>query len=212
MPLLPGKTTPDPELKFGDGGADIIGPPPKISPPRVTAAPAPAPSYSTPQYSQPPAPAAPAPVAAPAAPSAAEQAQTDTTQQMLEAALRAIEAEYGMTAEQLLTSESDVGRQYRLLMAESQRQGMQAQQAVQAGALDRGIVQSGIYADDTARTQAQYAEQQAAYEAHRQNQLAMLASQQASLPAQEAAARAAAAQQAAQAGLDLDVIKAAGGI
>lgn len=141
----------------------------------------------------------------------AAQQGSDTTRAMLEATLAAIEAETGLTMEQLITDESDIGRQYRFLLAQARREGIRAQEAVQAGALDRGILQSGIYAEDTARLQQQVAEQASSLEAEKAQQLGALRTQQALLPAQASAAQAAAAQQAAAAGLDLDVIKALAG-
>lgn len=215
MPLLPGKTTPDPQLTKT---------PPTTPPRKVLPADArPAVGTGTTGYSTTGSfsgsnsggssayvgPEATGSTTAPDTSQGNASAQgSDSTRAMLEAALRAIEAEYGLTSAQLLTDESDIGRQYRLLLAESQRMGMQAGEQLQAGALDRGIVQSGIFADQAAQLQAQLAEQRAAYASDRDAQLARLTAQQAALPAQQAAAEAAAAQQAASAGLDLDIIKA----
>lgn len=154
---------------------------------------------------------APAPTAPNTTQGDATKQGSDTTRAMLEATLAAIEAETGLTMEQLITDESDIGRQYRFLLAQARREGVRAQEAVQAGALDRGILQSGIYAEDTARLQQQVAEQTSSLEADRAAQLGALRTEQALLPAQASAAQAAAAQQAAAAGLDLDVIKALAG-
>lgn len=136
------------------------------------------------------------------------KAASDSTADMLAAVLRSIEAEYGLSAEQLMADESEIGRTYRLLVAEQQRKGLMAREALQGQMLDRGIVQSGIYVDEVGRQEAAQSEAVAALQAEEQARLARIAATQASLPAQEAAARAAAAQQAAAAGLDLDVIKA----
>lgn len=167
---------------------------------------------TTPNYTPPSTPS-PAPAAAPAAQAAPTGGQ-ETIADMLTKAISAIEAEYGMTREQLLSDESEIGRQYRLLVAEAQRQGVDAARALESSVLDRGLVQSGIYADQAAQLQQAQAEQVAALRAQEAAALGDLAAQRAALPAQQAAAQAAAAQQAAQAGLDLDLVKAAasGGI
>lgn len=147
--------------------------------------------------------------ATPAAGAAAKKGtQPDLTADMLKATMAAIAAEYGMTEQQLMAEEGEVGRQYRLLFAEAQRKELESQSALQAGMVDRGIARSGIFADEAAKQQAMFAEQRAAWEAQKAAQLQQIASQEAVLPAQRAAAEAAAAQAAAAAGLDLDLIKA----
>lgn len=211
MAILPGKTTPDPQLTKTPP-PPTVRPPVKVMPADASYTPQSGTGGTTPNSYTNASMGTSSTTDTPAATSPAQgDASTqgsDSVQAMLEATLRAIEAEYGLTQEQLLTDESDVGRQYRLLLAQSQRAGVQAQQQLQAGALDRGIVQSGIFADQAAKLQAQLSEQGAAYAADRDAQLARIAAERAALPAQQAAAEAAAAQQAAAAGLDLDIIKA----
>lgn len=145
------------------------------------------------------------------APAAAgsQNAGQDLTAESLNAMLAAIEAQYGLTSEQLLLDESDIGRQYRLIAMEAQRAGAQARDSLAANAVDRGILRSGIYADQAGQLEAQLAEQAAARQAEEQRKLAEIEAQRAALGAQQAADEAAAAQQAAALGLDLDLVKAA---
>lgn len=138
-----------------------------------------------------------------------QDAGQDLTAESLTAMLAAIEAQYGLTAEQLMLEESDIGRQYRLIAMEAQRAGAQARDSLAAGAVDRGILRSGIYADQAGKLEATLAEQAAARQAEEQRRLAEIEAQRAALGAQQAADEAAAAQQAAALGLDLDLVKAA---
>lgn len=105
----------------------------------------------------------PAPTA-PTGPGAAEEGATPGTfggytEAEIEAALQGIEAEFGMTREQLLQDKSMIGAQYRLLMARMNRARIQAQQAATSDAVSRGIYRSGILGENIADVEQQFTEE-----------------------------------------------------
>lgn len=96
----------------------------------------------------------------------------------IEAAITAIEAQFGLTKEQLLADESEVGRTYRQLIASVNRAREASIEAVLGNALDRGIVRSGIFASNvteveqlTAESVADLSAQQSAQQGQIQNAL-----------------------------------------
>ena len=112
---------------------------------------------------------APAPAPAPATPPAEAAAPEDTTPDIdiaaIQAAITAIEAQFGLTREQLLADESEIGRTYRLLIAQANRANEVQQEAVLGNALERGILHSGIFAENVAEQEALTAEAVASFAA-----------------------------------------------
>jgi len=98
----------------------------------------------------------------------------------IEAAIAAIEAQFGLTREQLLADQSELGRQYRQLIVQASRAREASIEAVLGNALDRGIVRSGIFAENVTEVEQLNAEQlgdisssQAASDASTQNAIAV---------------------------------------
>lgn len=109
----------------------------------------------------------------------------------IEAALAAIEAEFGLTREQLLGDQTMIGAQYRLLTAQLARQQAKALEGAEAGALQRGLFRSGIFAAEAGDIGQQFGEAQAQAAQQKQSQELQISNQLATLGAAEAAAKAA---------------------
>lgn len=143
---------------------------------------------------------APAPAPAPAPADAAEatgtpEGESDAlakfTEEDIAAALAEIEAEFGLTQAELMADQTMVGAQYRLLYAQLGRQRERALQGAEAGALQRGLFHSGIYAQEVGEISGEYAEARAQYLKDQQAKEAAIASQLATMPAEMAAQKAA---------------------
>lgn len=113
------------------------------------------------------------------------------TEQEIEAALAALEAQYGMTREQLLMDQTQLGAQARLLMARMERQRQLGVQAAESDAVGRGIYRSGILGENIQGIENQYQEgvaqaeqQRLAQEQAIQTQLQFLQQQKAAEAAQ----------------------------
>jgi hypothetical protein len=115
----------------------------------------------------------------------------DLTEEQIGAAMAAIEAQYGMTREQLLADKSMAGLAYQRLTSELTRARAAAGEVAEAGALQRGILQSGIYADQQGNLAQQFAEQRAAAQAERQQRITAINQSLAQLKAQQEAEKAA---------------------
>lgn len=113
------------------------------------------------------------------------------TEQDIAAALAAIEAEFGLTREELLRDQTMIGAQYRLLTAQLARQRSRALEGAEAGALQRGLFRSGIFASEVGEIGQQFAEVEAEQSAAKQAQQAELQAQIEALEAQKEAAKAA---------------------
>lgn len=152
-------------VSYGMAGAAIGA----ASPPTT---PTPAPVTAPPTVTQPP----PAPVVRPEVkplPKIADTEQpmdktsgvgdrlTGFTEADITASLAAIEAEYGLTREELLRDQSYIGAQYRLLTAQLARQRQLALEGAEAGALQRGLFRSGIFAEEAGKVQQSFADAQA---------------------------------------------------
>lgn len=83
------------------------------------------------------------------------------TEADISASLAAIEAEYGLTREELLRDQTMIGAQYRLLTAQLSRQRQLALEGAEAGALQRGLFRSGIFAAEAGQVEGQFGEAQA---------------------------------------------------
>lgn len=113
------------------------------------------------------------------------------TEAEIEAALAALEAQYGMTREQLLMDQTQLGAQARLLMARMERQRQLGVQAAESDAVGRGIYRSGILGENVQGIENQYQESVAQAEQQRlaqeqaiQTQLQFLQQQKAAEAAQ----------------------------
>jgi hypothetical protein len=132
----------------------------------------------------------------------------DLDLQAIEATIAAIEAQTGLTREQLLASQDDIGRQYRFLVAQARRAQEVALEGVANAAIERGIFRSGIAAQGFADTNQQFTEQIAQLNAAQAQETAGIDAQLAALP-QQAAAQAAQARAAnANTVLDVDLLRA----
>jgi hypothetical protein len=124
------------------------------------------------------------------------------------ATIAAIEAETGLTREQLLVDRTDKGRQYRFLVAQQQRARGLALEDVENAALERGLFRSGIAAEDVAQTEATFAEQIAALQAQQASEQAAIDAQVAALPQAEAARIAQAVAQNQNEVLNVELLRA----
>lgn len=132
----------------------------------------------------------------------------DLNSSALDSALAAIEAQFGLTREQLLADQSAVGQEYQLLFAQAQQaRGRGLEQAEQSG-VERGIAQSGIAAETIADTASAFDEQLAQLELNRSTTQESISSQLASLDLQESLQRQEAQRIAAMRALDDEVLQA----
>jgi hypothetical protein len=172
----------------------IYGGEPTLSAPTTTAA-APASTPTTVAAADPVQADAPAEVAAPTTTETAvddyqQSALARFTAADIEAALAAIEAEFGLTREQLIGDQTMIGAQYRLLTAQLARQQARALEGAEAGALQRGLFRSGIFAAEVGDIGQEFGEQQAKFAAEKQSKDLAITSRLATLGAEEAAAKA----------------------
>jgi hypothetical protein len=101
-----------------------------------------------------------------------------------------IEAEFGLTRAQLLADQTTIGAQYRLLEGQLARQRQLSLQGAEAGALQRGVFRSGIYAKEYSDVAGQFAEQQAQLAQQQSSEEGQLAAELATLDARKAAEQA----------------------
>lgn len=135
-----------------------------------------------------------------------------TSADALDLAIAAIEAQYGLTKEQLLADKSAVGQTYRQLVFQARRQRtLEARQAL-LGSVERGITRSGITAQEQTDLRQRWAEQLALLQTQKNSQLGQIQSQLAGINQAKAADIAAATAADAQAQLELDQLKAVLGI
>lgn len=181
----PRPTAPTPILgNTGPGGATapVMGvkpaaaPAPSITSPPRTAAPTPVPA-AAPQV---PPPAAPPPgggaqlqgagggqvPAAGGAEGTGNPAYDDSQYRAqreaeLTSALRAMESQFNLSREQLLADQTEAGDQYRFILSALQRSKEEAIANAQSGALQRGVLRSGIYLGDEAKVNQEFASQEA---------------------------------------------------
>lgn len=125
----------------------------------------------------------------------------------LESALLAIEAQFGLTREQLLAERSAVGDEYRYLAAQAERAREFAKESAVQGAQERGIGRSGIAVEAVSDVEQQYADQFAQLEANRTSQFEGIDSQLAGLEQQEELARLEQERASEQALLDLEIMQ-----
>lgn len=92
---------------------------------------------------------------------AAEAAYAAQRQAELESALRALESQFNLSREELLADQTEAGDQYRFIMSALQRSREDALMGVQSGALQRGILRSGIYQTEEAKVNQDFAAQEA---------------------------------------------------
>lgn len=108
------------------------------------------------------------------------------TEDDIAAALAAIEAEFGLTREELLRDQTLIGAQYRLLTAQLARQREKALGQAEAGALQRGLFRSGIFAAEVGDIAQQFGEAQAEAQTQYQAQNLNFESQLEALDAEKA--------------------------
>ncbi len=89
--------------------------------------------------------------------------------------LAGLEAQYGLNREQLLAGEGEVANLYRFIVANLEAARTQAVGGVQEGHIRRGILRSGIAAENQARVENAFAQQQAQAAADRDQRLAQVA-------------------------------------
>lgn len=121
-----------------------------------------------------------APGAAAGAPAAVEgpgDAFQGFTEADIAAAMQQIEAEYGLSREELLRDQTMIGAQYRLLQTQLARQRQQALEGAEAGALQRGLFRSGIYAKEYGQVSQTYTDEQATLASQQVTELGPLGSE-----------------------------------
>ena len=126
----------------------------------------------------------------------------------IETQISAIEARYGLSRQELLADESDIGRQYRLLLVQASQMRDKNIRAAKEQAAERGLTRSGILARDLADVETQSAQQIGALEAAQAEQEAGFQRQLASLPQLQAAEIAAAVAAGQDIILDADILAA----
>ena len=112
------------------------------------------------------------------------------TEQDIQAALAAIEAEFGLTRAELMRDQTMIGAQFRLLTAQLARQQEKALGQAEAGALQRGLFRSGIYAAEAGEVGQQFAEKQAEFQTAADAQQLAITERLGSLTAEQATAQA----------------------
>lgn len=178
----------------GGGGASFV-PPPFVAPPPAT------PSL------------APPPPAAPTGGGDGGVADlvaelNDLSEEQIAAAIAAIETEYGLTRTQLMADKSSVGSEYRLLIAHLNRAKSQALQDVTNSAQERGLLRSGIRAEQQTQVARDFAEQEAAATAQKAQQEQAITAQLSALPQLQENAIAQAAAEGRGIVLDVETIQA----
>jgi len=113
------------------------------------------------------------------------------TEDDINAALRAIEAEFGLTREQLLGDQTMIGAQYRLLTAQLARQQARALEGAESSALQRGLFRSGIFASEVGDIGQEFGEKQSQNALAKQAQDLAIEQRLATLSAEEESAKAA---------------------
>lgn len=111
----------------------------------------------------------------------------------LEAILASIEARYGLSKDQLLADESEVGRLYRFLQSNLAQQQAGAIASSQDEAVQRGILRSGIQLQREGQIENEFAQQKSFASAENAAKLEAIRRQLANLEAQAVAERQAAA-------------------
>ncbi len=152
----------------------------------------------------------PTTVTQPTTPAAPTQPDTSASlnEQLLSTALAQIEAQYGLSREQLLASRTAIGDEYRFMELQLQKAREQALEQVGYNAQERGITRSGIYAENVADTETEFANQLSQAESAFQSQDEQIASQLAALSQQEELARLEAERTAKLRALDQEVLRA----
>lgn len=116
--------------------------------------------------------------------------------------LASLEAQYGLSAEQLMADQSEVGRLYQFITSNLGRMEAEATRGETESSLGRGILQSGIHLENQANVERDFAERRASAEGEQAQQLTYIQNQVAQLQAQLEADRMQAAQGFGQQGLD----------
>ena len=166
----------------GGGGTGYTAPPPVTSGSPPPAAPPPPGTPGGPVVNAPQGPS-PEDIEAQAAAAAQRQAE-------LEAALRNLESQFNLSREELLADQTEAGDQYRFIMSALQRSREEALMMTQSGALQRGILRSGIYLADEAKVNQNFAAQEAEAAAAKAAQVNEIQRAIANLEAQHAQGRA----------------------
>lgn len=112
----------------------------------------------------------------------------------IEAALSALEAKYGLTREQLLADQTEIGATYRFLAANLQKARSQALQGVDQDALARGVLRSGIAVQNRAEVSNDFAQREAQAEQEKAQRLRAINNALSSLGSNLASDKAATAQ------------------
>lgn len=145
---------------------------------------------------------------------AAREAAVTAADEALERQLKAIEAEFGMTREELERDEGEAGRQYRQALAGLLLERDANIEASLNEMIERGIIQSGITLQHQADVQEAFARQKAAASGDLDYVRAGIAAERAALDPRQKAAEAAATAEHERTLRDLELMRAAaeGGI
>jgi hypothetical protein len=123
----------------------------------------------------PTAPTSPTPAPAPAPAAPVEETPAAINTDALKEILAGIEAQFGLSREQLLSGEGEASNLYRFILANMAAAETQAQQGVENQAVGRGILRSGIAAQNQARVANTFAQQKAQAASQKDQQLAQIA-------------------------------------
>lgn len=183
--------TPDyllrPNFGADSGGMNtgvVAVPPPVVNTP---SGPPPPPVLPNPTSAAPAAPGKPAGPNENASPVAQEASGSAFDANTLEQILVAMETKYGLSREQLLAEQGELGRTYRFLLANLERSREEELLRSQGQSISRGILRSGIHLRDQSKIQASYAEQAAQSAAEKAAREAAIAQEIARLEAELAA-------------------------
>ncbi len=125
----------------------------------------------------------------------------------LESALKAIEAQFGLTKEQLLADQSALGQEYQLLNAQLEQQRERGLEQTVQGFQERGITRSGLAAEGVALTEQAFADEGARLAREQSSAEEAIAGELARLQQEQELAELEARRQSEQALLDLEILQ-----
>lgn len=165
-----------------------VPPPPSVAPPTV----APPTPQNPPGTTQPQQPQQQGPIAD------ATAFDSGTLNQIL----TALEAKYGLSREQLLAEQGEVGRLYRFINANLTRMEQDATRGNVEASLGRGILRSGIHLENQANIEQDFTERRAQAEGEKATKLAYIQNQLATLQSELEQERMSESQRFGQRGMD----------
>lgn len=125
----------------------------------------------------------------------------------LEAALGSIEAQYGLTREQLLADQSALGQEYQFLNAQLEQNRARALEQTEQSFQERGILASGLAAEGVAETEQVFADEAATLARERSTGNEQIQSELERIQMEQELAELEARRQREQALLDIEIMQ-----